>query len=160
MPPDQNPFTADHDRHAIWEMLMTRDFDAFLAANWSMVSADFDVAAFFGLHAHGEVNPDSWRLDFPTLDAYRDEWLRQAAETKSTRYAEPVRQALFRSVILDPIEISGDRAVAHKKFDGSIARADGSADRLNWQTLYLCGKRDGTWRITSFVGYMPLSASP
>lgn len=86
MPSNQNPFTADPDRHAIWEMLMSRDFDAFLAADWSMVAGDFDIEAFFGLHAHGAPNPDAWRLDFPTLGAYRDEWLRQAAETAATCY--------------------------------------------------------------------------
>ncbi|WP_188824460.1 hypothetical protein [Brucella endophytica] len=26
-------------------------------------------------------------------------------------------------------------AIAHKKFDGEIARTDGSVDRLNWQTF-------------------------
>lgn len=156
MPPNENPFVADPDRRAIWNMLMTRDFDAFLAADWSMVAGDFDVQAFFGLHAHGAANPDAWRLDFPTLGAYRDEWLRQAAETAATVYAEPVRDALFRSVVLDPIELAGDRAVAHKKFDGAIARADGGEDRLSWQTLYFCSKHADVWRITSFVGYMPL----
>ncbi|MDT7952595.1 MAG: hypothetical protein RQ966_13920 [Acetobacteraceae bacterium] len=70
-----------------------------------------------------------------------------------------MRNALFRSVVLDPIEIAGDRAVAHKKFDGSIARADGATDRLNWQTLYFCSKRAEVWRITSFVGYMPFQVA-
>ncbi len=135
---------------------MTRDFDAFLAADWSMVEGDFDTTSFFGMHAHSTANPDMWRLAFPSLDLYRDEWLRQSATTAATRYAEPVRAALFRSVNLQHIEVSGDRAVAHKKFDGSILRADGILDRLNWQTLYCCAKRDGVWRIASFVGYMPL----
>ena len=156
MPPDQNPFPRDPDRHALWEMLMTRDFDAFLAADWSVVEGDFEAPTFFGVHANGSANPDMWRLAFPHLDLYRDEWLRQAAETAATRYAEPVRAALFRSVNLQHIEVSGDRAVAHKKFDGSILKADGTRDRLNWQTLYCCGKRDHRWRIASFVGYMPL----
>ena len=156
MPPDQNPFPNDPDRRAIWDMLMPRDFDAFLAADWSMVESDFDTPAFFGLHAHGSRNPDMWRLAFPTLSDYRDEWLRQAAETAATAFAEPMRAALFRAVNLEHIEVSGDRAVAHKKFDGSVRRSDGTADRLNWQTLYFCGKRGGSWRITSFVGYMPL----
>lgn len=156
VPPDQNPFPQDPDRHAIWAMLMTRDFDAFLSADWGMVAADFDQPAFFGLHAQGSANPDMWRLAFPTLDHYRDEWLRQAAATAETRYAEPVRAALFRAVNLQHIEVAGDRAVAHKKFDGAIGRVDGTRDRLHWQTLYFCAKHGTAWRITSFVGYMPL----
>ena len=40
--PFKNPFPAsDAARHAIWEMLVPRDIDAFLAADWSMVAGDF-----------------------------------------------------------------------------------------------------------------------
>ena len=63
--------------------------------------------------------------------------------------------AIFRATDLGVIEISGNRALARKKFNGVIARADGGDDRLDWQTLYICAKRDGRWKITSFVGYMP-----
>ena len=53
------------------------------------------------------------------------------------------------------IDVDGDRAVLHKKFNGSIAKPGGAVERLNWQTLYFCSKMDGRWRITGFVGYMP-----
>ncbi|WP_306119215.1 MULTISPECIES: hypothetical protein [unclassified Roseitalea] len=153
---DTNPFPkADADRHAMWEMLVRRDIDAFIAQDWSMVEGDFATDRFFGLHGHFRANPDSWRLDFPTLDAYRDEWLRQAAESARTDYAEPLREALFRTTNLRDMEIDGDRAVLHKKFDGTVARADGTVDRLNWQTLYFCHRIDGAWKIASFVGYIP-----
>ena len=53
----RNPFVpADTSRHAIWEMLVTRDIDAFLARDWSMVADDFIEDGFFGLHAHGRDN--------------------------------------------------------------------------------------------------------
>lgn len=153
---DRNPFPAgDADRHALWEMLVRRDIDAFLARDWSMVEEDFAASGFFGMHAHFLANPDAWRLQFPTLAAYRDEWLRQAAETAATGFAEPLREALFRVTNLRDIDVDGDRAVLHKKFDGSVARADGGVDRLKWQTLYFCGRVEGRWRITGFVGYMP-----
>jgi ketosteroid isomerase-like protein len=58
---------------------------------------------------------------------------------------------IFRATDLSVIEIAGDRAVARKKFEGTIMRADGREDRLDWQTLYFCARRDGRWRITSFV---------
>ena len=90
---DENPFPeADGDRHAIWEMLMRRDFEAFLAQGWAMVEDDFIAEGFFGLHAHGRSNPDSWKLGFPNLAAYRAEWLRQAAETAGT---DNGRKALY-----------------------------------------------------------------
>lgn len=153
--PTANPFVADPDRREIWTMLVERDIDAFLAADWSMVDGDFLREVFVGLHAHGSGNPDSWRVAFPTLEAYRDEWLRQARATQATAFAEPLRAAIFRATNLRDIDIAGDVAVAHKKFDGTVRRADGGVDVLNWQTLYFCRRRAGRWRLTGFVGYMP-----
>jgi len=156
MNPADNPFSAaDSDRREIWTMLVERDIDAFLAADWSMVDGDFVKESFMGIHAHGSELPDSWRLAFPALETYRDEWLRQAHETAKVDYAEPLRDALFRATNLRDIDIAGDKAVAHKKFDGTVARADGGTDVLNWQTLYFCRKVDGVWKLTGFVGYMP-----
>ena len=150
-----NPFPDDADRRAIWRMLVERDIDAFLARDWSMVEGDFVAEGFFGLHAHGAKEPDAWTLAFPDLSAYRDEWLRQADETSGIAYAEPLRGAIFRATDLSVIELAGDRALARKKFDGVISRLDGGEDRLDWQTLYICARRNGRWKIASFVGYLP-----
>jgi hypothetical protein len=150
-----NPFPRDPDQAAIWTMLVERDIDAFLAADWSMVEGDFLAESFFGLHAHFKPKPDDWTMAFPALSIYRDEWLRQAKETAETAYAEPLRAAIFRATDLSAIEIAGDRAIARKKFNGTVARADGGEDRLDWQTLYFCARRGGAWKIASFVGYMP-----
>jgi len=150
-----NPFPQDPDRGAIWSMLVERDIDAFVAADWAMVDGDFVREGFLGINAGGSDNPDSWRVGFPTLEAYRDEWLRQAAESARVAYAEDRRTGIFRATTLQHIEISGDVAVAHKKFDGTIARADGGRDVMNWQTLYFCRKVEGRWKLTGFVGYMP-----
>lgn len=153
---DKNPFPeGDADRHELWEMLVRRDIDAFLAQDWSMVEDDFVAASFFGMHAHFLNDADAWRLQFPRLEVYRDEWLRQARETAATEFAEPLRPALFRITNMRDIDVDGDRAVLHKKFNGSIAKPGGAVERLNWQTLYFCSKIDGRWRITGFVGYMP-----
>jgi len=153
---DKNPFPAgDPDRHALWEMLVCRDIDAFLSQDWSMVENDFLAEEFFGMHAHFLSDADSWRLQFPRLEIYRDEWLRQASETAATRFAEPLRAALFRVTNLRDIDLDGDRAVLHKKFNGRIEREDGSFDTLKWQTLYFCRRVAGQWRISGFVGYMP-----
>ena len=56
---------------------------------------------------------------------------------------------------LTDIEITGDIAIARKRFDGEIALKDGSKDVLNWQTLYFCRKVDGVWKLTGFVGSLP-----
>ncbi len=153
---DQNPFPkGDPDRHALWEMLVRRDIDAFIAQDWSMVEDDFAADRFFGMHAHFLNDADSWRLQFPRLEIYRDEWLRQAAASAATEFAEPLREAMFRVTNMRDIDIDGDRAVLHKKFNGTIAKAGGAVDRLQWQTLYFCSRLGGRWKITGFIGYMP-----
>lgn len=43
-----NYYANDADRAAIWEMLMTRDFEAFAAQDWSMVADDFLADEFLG----------------------------------------------------------------------------------------------------------------
>ncbi len=149
-----NPFAGDKDREQIWEMLVRRDIEAFVSQDWSLVADDFDELRFLGIHAHNDRDPDKWDAGFPTLASYRDEWLRQAAESAAVEYAESLAEGIFRATDLSVIDITGDVAVARKKFDGTIARKDGSVDRLNWQTLYFC-RREGTrWKITGFVGYM------
>ncbi len=151
-----NPFPPkDTDRHAIWEMLVARDIAAFVVGDWSLVAGDFLAAGFQGIDARREANPDRWRLAFPTLEAYRDEWLRQARDFAATEFAEEGGAAIHRATTLADIEIAGDRAVARKKFDGTIRRADGGAEVLNWQTLYFCRRTGKGWKITGFVGYLP-----
>lgn len=150
-----NPFPADPHRSAIWTMLVERDIAAFVAADWSMVAGDFAEAQFLGINGRGADNPDAWRIGFPALADYREEWLRQARESQATAYAEDRAAAIHRATTLTDIEISGDVALAHKQFDGSIARADGTKDVLNWQSLYFCRRIGGAWKLTGFVGYLP-----
>lgn len=155
MPLSINPFPYDNDRAEIWTMLVTRDIAAFVAADWSMVENDFVEAGFLGTHAQKSANPDGWTLAFPNLDAYRIEWLRQAVDTQKIKFAEPLEAGIHRATNLTQIDINGDVAIAHKKFDGTIKLADGGVDTLNWRTLYFCRKVDATWKIAGFVGYMP-----
>ncbi len=152
-----NPFRLDPDRGAIWAMLVERDIDAFLAADWSRVEGDFLTEGFLGIHAGQHPNPDSWVIGFPTLDAYRAEWLRQAASAATVDYDEDVKTAIHRATTLSQIDIAGEIAVAHKKFDGSIRKRNGSADVLHWQTLYFCRRVGAEWKLTGFIGYMPFA---
>lgn len=154
--PFRNPFPpSDAARHAIWTMLVERDIDAFLAADWSMVEGDFIAEGFLGIDAKRDANPDGWRLGFPTLAAYRDEWLRQAQDFQTQRFAEDPRAAIFTTTTLEDIEIAGTMALARKKFDGGLRRADGGTDVMKWQTLYHCRHHDGRWKICGFTGYLP-----
>lgn len=152
----RNPFPAsDPDRHAIWEMLVSRDIEAFVNADWSLVQDDFVPETFLGINGNGTDNPDHWSPLFADLETYRDEWLRQAEESAKTEYAEDRQAAIHRNTVLRDIDIVGEVALVHKKFEGTIARADGGKDVMNWQTLYYCRKVDGHWKITGFTGYLP-----
>lgn len=154
--PTLNPFPeADPGRRAIWEMLVTRDIDAFLAADWSRVAGDFVAEGFVGIDARREADPDRWSLAFPSLDRYRDEWLRQAGDFARQSFAEDPRAAIFATTTLTDIEIQGDAALARKKFDGGLRRSDGTFDVMKWQTLYSCRVHEGRWKICGFTGYLP-----
>lgn len=157
-PSDPSPFPADADRREIWQMLVARDTDAYLNQDWAAVAGDFIAAGFYGIDARRLPNPDSWRIAFPTLDAYRDEWLRQAAVTAARVDRQAARAAFLAAVTLADIEIAGDCAIAHKKFNGRLPQLDGSHEALHWQTLYICRRREQRWKIASFVGYMPYDA--
>ena len=152
----QNPFSpTDADRHALWEMLVARDTRAFVAQDWGQVAGDFVESGFMGINARFRSNPDSWQLTFPELSAYRDDWLKQGREFAAVAWDEDPERAMYEATTLRDIEIVGDSALLHKKFDGSIRKQDGSTDTLNWQTLYRCRKVDGSWKIAGFVGYLP-----
>lgn len=154
--PFRNPFpTSDSAQHAIWEMLVTRDIDAFLSADWPMVAGDFIADGFIGIDGRRETNPDRWRLAFPSLAAYRDEWLRQARDFAGQAFGEDPRAAIFSTTTLEDIEINGDLALARKKFHGGIKKADGQFDVMKWQTVYYCRLHEGRWKICGFTGYLP-----
>jgi hypothetical protein len=154
--PFKNPFDpSDKARSAIWDMLVPRDIDAFLAADWSMVADDFVEEGFIGIDGGKKESPDDWRLAFPTLGHYRDEWLRQAQSFQKESFAEDARTAIFTTTTLEDIEINGDMALVRKKFDGSILKADGERDVMKWQTLYYCRLHEGRWKISGFTGYLP-----
>lgn len=154
--PFDNPFPAsDNDRHSIWIMLVERDIEAFLAADWSMVAKDFIAEGFFGIDGCHTDNPDHWRLNFASLAAYRNEWLKQAVAFRQQEFSEDRRAALFGATLLRDIEINNDLALVHKKFDGGIKRANGTRDIMNWQTLYFCRRQAGVWKIIGFNGYLP-----
>lgn len=154
--PFRNPFeAADTARRSIWTMLVERDIEAFLAADWSMVADDFVGEGFLGIDAERQADPAAWRLSFPTLAAYRDEWLRQAHAFQTERYAEDPRAAIFTTTTLEEIDVAGEAALARKTFDGSLRRIGGHIDVMKWLTFYCCRMHEGRWKISGFTGYLP-----
>lgn len=149
----RNPFPADPDRAEIWTMLVERDIQAYVAGDWSQVADDFLPDQFTAVNAGKRGNPDSWRLGFRAVDDYRDSWLAGSAAMREA--AVDLETALYEATTLRDIEIEDDRALVHKKFDGQVRRRDGEIVELLWQTLYMCRKVEGRWRIIGFIGYLP-----
>lgn len=155
----KNPFDPGSDEAHIWEMLVTRDIEAFTRADWRLVEDDFPETGFHGIHGHLSNDVDDWKPRFPNLGAYRNEWLKQAREMREA-VTDPgkLSDELHALTTLEQIDVDGETAVAHKKFDGVVSKKDGRQEALLWQTLYVCGKTNGKWRIHSFVGYLPYDA--
>ena len=154
MSTETNPFASDRDRQKSGKCWCSRDIAAFVAADWGMVADDFIESRLPGHPRSHIVQPG--RLDGSLSQPRCLQGRVAAAGGRDGRlaFAEPLAPAIHRATSLDMIEITGDTAVAHKKFDGAIRLADGSADILNWQTLYFCRRAAGRWKITGFVGYM------
>lgn len=154
-PYHQNPFPpTDPDRFEIWEILVNRDIAAFSEADWPKTADDFLDESFVGYS--GSSNPDHWRITFPSLGTYRDEWLRQASEFRKTKLiGEDTSHFLFKASILRDIEICDDVAMAHKKIEGRAVTSEGREIVLNWQTVYWLRRVDRRWRVTGFLGYLP-----
>jgi len=153
---DINPFPKeDKNRYSIWEKVVRVDIDAFIAQDWDMCANDFVEENFMGIDARKSANPDSWSLNYESLEAYKTDWLKQAADFASVAYKDDKRKALFDATTLRDIDIKGNSAVLHKKFDGSITRVDGTVEPILWQTIYKMKKVNNDWKIIGFVGYMP-----
>lgn len=155
----ENPFSpSDRDRHWIWQQHIYQDIVAFLAADWAMVAEDFVGEGFFALDALHSADPAQWVLRYTCLADYRDEWLRQAAETRRVANPSLALPALLKATRLSRVEFpSPERALMHKVFDGELPLADGSVSRLAWQSLFTLKAEAGRWKVTSFVGYLPLT---
>jgi len=153
----RNPFPAsDPDRREIWDILMRRDFEAFVTGDWSMIEGDFLREGFFGIDACKSSNPDQWKLSFPRLETYRDEWVRQAREFGSMEIpGTTMLDFLFDSCRLQEIELADHRAAILKRFDGKVTTVDGTDIVLQFQSHYHLVCHAGRWRIASFVGFLP-----
>lgn len=152
----RNPFNPnDWDRFSIWEMLVERDIKAFIKQDWSMVRDDFIEEGFMGIDGRYLSNPDSWRLNFPSLDSYKQHWLNQADDFSKSDFINDPESNLLEATTLRDIEIVDNTALVHKKFDGGLVKKTGEIVSLNWQTLYRCIKIGNDWKIAGFTGFLP-----
>jgi hypothetical protein len=153
---DENPFSpTDEARHAIWDMLVRRDIEAFVAEDWDAHFRDFAPDLFFGIDARFSDDPDAWRITYADIVRYREAWLAGARDLKGRISDADLRRSLFSLTDLRNIEIMGDFALARKKFDGAIPLNDGKTEILRWQTHYFCRRVESRWRIAGFLGYLP-----
>jgi len=141
------------DEQEILGILIDRDIRAFVAGDWALTAADFDEAGFTGYSgAEGSV-----RLEYATLEAYRDSWLAQSVALAAGRDAARVTAQLHAVQRIDRIEIDGARALAVKVFDGELEGPDGRPQVLSWTTYYFLrfDHEKQRWLITGFLGYLP-----
>jgi hypothetical protein len=159
--PFQNPYdaAADADRHQLWQALVARDSESFIAADWSACDGDFAHDRFEGISAHGSLNPIHWTLRYPTVASYREDWLEMAERYKRVPLAEVAhRELLYRMQTFAKAEVAGDRAVVWKQFRADEPLTNGDRYRISAQSVYRMHRLDGQWRIVGFVGYLPLEA--
>src|SRR5262245_49331641 len=155
-----NPFDpfADRERHSLWERVIVADSEAFLAGDWSAIEGDFDADQFEGIRCYESTHAEAWRITFPTLESYRQSWLEASRQFRGRRFAGLThRQALYARTHLTQIEISGKRALCHKRFFGDLPLEDGTMLTASRQTLYRLHRRSASWKIVGFLGQLPLA---
>jgi hypothetical protein len=160
--PLKNPYDAasDADRHALWQALIARDSDSFVAADWSMCDGDFAHERFEGISAHGSLNPVDWTLRYPTVVSYRDDWLQMAERyLKVPLAAVSHRELLYKMQTFAKVEIEDDRAIVWKQFRADEPLTNGERYGICAQSVYRLHRIGGQWKIVGFVGYLPLEAS-
>src|SRR4051812_26895612 len=158
-----NPFDQcnDIDRHHIWQRLVATDCEAFASSDWSAVEDDFDAASFEGVRCFHSTNPDDWTIAFPDLATYRDSWLEASEQFRAKRFAEVSHlEALLLRTHMEQIDISGDRALARKKFYAEVRLADGNVLADRRQTLFRLHRKNSRWKIVGFFGQLPLVDAP
>lgn len=135
----------------IRDVLLTRDIDAFVAADFELARADFDESQFTAYSGADGV----MRLQYPDLESYRADWLAQA---ETFRGVDPTVLATQLHAVqrIARLEVNGMRALATKIFDGEIPTPLGPTT-LAWTTYYFlrADDRKHRWLITGFIGYLP-----
>lgn len=155
--PYANPYYADADWRALWEILIARDSDAFAAADWAICDGDFAHERFEGISANGSFDPINWSLRYPTVESYRDDWLQMADRFLNVPLsAVRHRELLYRMQTFAKVEIADDRAIVWKQFWADEPLTSGERYQISAQSVYRLHRIDGRWKIVGFVGYLPM----
>ena len=151
-----NPFTAkDKDAAQLWEVLVARDIEAFVACDWQLHARDIHAPAFCGINANGSADPASWTLEFADLATYGQTWLRFARESAARSAPELLKREHHKASTLREVQVGGEVATCLKSFNGAFEHDDGTPEVLHWETLYTCRRIGQDWKIWSFVGFLP-----
>ena len=154
-----NPYQPGDDRHALWQILIERDSEAFAAADWSQCDADFAHQQFEGISANGSFDPINWSLRYPTVESYRDDWLQMADRFLNISFASiSHRELLYRMQKFAKVEIAEGRAVVWKQFWADEPLTNGERYTISAQSVYRLLRIDGQWKIVGFVGYLPMES--
>jgi hypothetical protein len=155
-PEPDNPYPPDSASAALWEVCVLRDIRSFAEADWSICAGDFSEESFAGWNARFSPDPLLWQMSFPTLGEYKLAWLRDAHEFSERQWHTPLATSLFSALTLARIEIAGDNALVHKRFDGKLLPVGADPISLSWQSIFHLSRQDGRWLQRGFVGYLPL----
>lgn len=142
---------------AIWEMLVPRDIEGFLAGGWGPMPTIFWARGSWGWTQNAPVPIRTpGELTFPNLAAHRDAWIVQGREFARTEFQEDPRERLYAAITLTSIKLQGDSALAHKS---STVRSSRAAPAWNCarQSLFFCRRQPDGWKIAGFVGYLPVA---
>lgn len=151
-----NPYAAGSDEAALWEICVRRDIQSFVAADWGICAADFTADGFSGWDARFSPDPMHWQMTFPSLEDYKSAWLKDAQSFAGRRWKTPLAEGLFAALSLARVEVSGDKALVHKRFDGQLFPAGAEPLLLSWQSIFHLRRAAGRWSQCSFIGYLPL----
>ena len=124
------PSTYSDDEKMIWKVLIYNDFVAFCTKNWQLIADDFVEEGFFGIDGKRSPNKKDWSLTYPSLDAYKQDWIKQSEEFNKKTFLKDPLDILFTTTKLSKIEIIGTTALVHKEFDGIFTVADDSPNNF------------------------------
>ncbi|WP_440683455.1 hypothetical protein [Cysteiniphilum halobium] len=153
-----NPYCkkSSADLYQLWEMLISRDIQAFTESDWCQIENDFLADEFWAINANWSKDPSQWLYEYPTLNEYKATWLKQSFESLSKYKAQALQNDLLNVSSLSQIKIKDNNASILKCFDGYLAQESGEKELFNWQTMYICKKVQTKWYIKGFIGYLPL----
>jgi hypothetical protein len=143
------------DEQKIWECLIFRDFLAFSASDWSIIQEDFVETNFYGISARNTLDKNKWCIGYPNLESYKEDWLKSSIILNGKKIEDDLFKVLMESSKLTKIQISDNVALVTKVFNGRCAVKNESDIIFDWTSFFTMRKLKSSWKIESFIGYIP-----